>query len=59
VLGYRPVGPHRSVMDAILSSAIDPTGFRQLLNYLYKVRGSLSVQVIPLTPRRQRYQMPI
>jgi len=36
---------------AILSRVLDPTGFRQLLNYLYKVRGLLPVQYKSLTLR--------
>jgi len=47
------------MVDAVLNRVTDPTGFRQLLNYLYKVRRLFSVQGISLTLRRQRYQMPI
>ena len=39
-------------------SVLDPTGFRQLLNYLYKVRESLSVQDTSLTPHDRGTRCP-
>ena len=50
MLGYRPVGLHHLTMvDTMLNPVLDPTGFRQLLNYLYKVRKLLCVSEKPLT----------